>query len=401
MTFNRFLDTILAASIPKPGTHKQNESPWLFLDAAHTIFEVGRRRVYEGKLSDVSNSVTDDLSIGSVRVMLEELPKWKVLSEILQEIEQDIYHTSYQKDNSYGATLIMCADQFTAQQLREYLQDDHSRNTDAGSSETDEPTSQGAVILRRKFASYLRWKRALSKVSSSFSHTESDRNGPEQTKTGSGKGKPPPSKRRRMRGSSGYRDGSSKAQNQVASKTTDRDDHIAQVLEDLRQVEQGTTDTPDLMVDVLEDMESYFHLYDFNELVIVHPYDGDMDEHILEEIKPRYIIMYEPDPAFIRRIEVYRSSHSERTVKVYFLYYGGSVEEQRYLSAVRREKDAFTKLIRERGVSRTPTLILVKKLFIGLQYSRTWRLRLIIIKPMIHKSVSYAQSTPELLVEAV
>lgn len=76
-----------------------------------------------------------------------------------------------------------------------------------------------------------------------------------------------------------------------------------------------------------------------------------MDEHVLEELRPRYIIMYEPDAAFIRRVEVYRSSHQERNVRVYFMYYGESVEEQRYLSAVRREKDAFTKLIHERGVS--------------------------------------------------
>ena len=33
------------------------------------------------------------------------------------------------------------------------------------------------------------------------------------------------------------------------------------------------------------------------------------------------------------------------------MYYGGSVEEQRYLSAVRKEKDAFTRLIKEKGVS--------------------------------------------------
>jgi hypothetical protein len=34
---------------------------------------------------------------------------------------------------------------------------------------------------------------------------------------------------------------------------------------------------------------------------------------------------------------------------VFFLYYANSVEEQRYLSAVRKEKDAFTRLIREKG----------------------------------------------------
>lgn len=97
-------------------------------------------------------------------------------------------------------------------------------------------------------------------------------------------------------------------------------------------------------------MEDYYELYDMNDLVMIHPYDGDMDERILEEARPRYIIMYEPDAAFIRRVEVYRSSHTDRNVRVYFMYYGGSVEEQRYLSAVRREKDAFTKLIKEKGV---------------------------------------------------
>jgi hypothetical protein len=28
-----------------------------------------------------------------------------------------------------------------------------------------------------------------------------------------------------------------------------------------------------------------------NDLVIIHPYDGDMDERVLEEVKPRYVIM--------------------------------------------------------------------------------------------------------------
>lgn len=83
--------------------------------------------------------------------------------------------------------------------------------------------------------------------------------------------------------------------------------------------------------------------------MLVLPYDGDMDDRVLEEMRPRFIIMYEPNPSFIRRVEVYRASHPARTLKVYFLYYANSVEEQRYLSAVRKEKDAFTRLIREKG----------------------------------------------------
>lgn len=33
------------------------------------------------------------------------------------------------------------------------------------------------------------------------------------------------------------------------------------------------------------------------------------------------------------------------------MYYGNSIEEQKYLAAVRKEKDSFTKLIQEKGVT--------------------------------------------------
>jgi DNA excision repair protein ERCC-4 len=98
-----------------------------------------------------------------------------------------------------------------------------------------------------------------------------------------------------------------------------------------------------------DDFEDFFELYDNDNVVVVLPYDGDMDDRILEEMRPRFVIMYEPNPAFIRRVEVYRACHPNRHLKVYFLYYENSVEEQRYLSAVRKEKDAFTRLIREKG----------------------------------------------------
>ena len=54
-----------------------------------------------------------------------------------------------------------------------------------------------------------------------------------------------------------------------------------------------------------EDSEDYFELYENDDLVLVLPYDGDMDDRVLEEMRPRYIIMYEPNPSFIRRVEVH------------------------------------------------------------------------------------------------
>lgn len=124
---------------------------------------------------------------------------------------------------------------------------------------------------------------------------------------------------------------------------------VADLMEEVQMLEEETHQKADIVADPLEDMDEYFELYDMQELVVIHAYDGDQDEHVLEEIRPRYIIMYEPDASFIRRVEVYRSSHNDRNVRVYFMFYGGSVEEQRYLASVRREKDCFTKLIKERA----------------------------------------------------
>ena len=49
VSFNRHLDTILAAHTPPPGSTRQNQSPWLFLDAAHTIFDTAKTTCIYGQ----------------------------------------------------------------------------------------------------------------------------------------------------------------------------------------------------------------------------------------------------------------------------------------------------------------------------------------------------------------
>ena len=55
--------------------------------------------------------------------------------------------------------------------------------------------------------------------------------------------------------------------------------------------------------------ESYFGLIQPEDLVIIRPYSGEEDEATLQDIRPRFIVMYDPDPAFIRRVEVGRHLH--------------------------------------------------------------------------------------------
>ncbi|EFQ85442.1 hypothetical protein CFE70_003519 [Pyrenophora teres f. teres 0-1] len=355
VNFVKYLDTVLAASQPPPGSTKQNQSPWLFLDAADTIFTTAKRRVYTGKLSNAELANASNAVPESLHPVLEEFPKWTQLAEILQEIEQDAYFNPTPQDSSNGSILIMCGDQGTASQLREYLQTMYVKPEGVADEEEEGYEPSGKFMMRRKLRNYLTWKRDFSKFSAAlFSenqkaiNTSTDKNAQSGMRQTSGR--PPPNKRRRVRGGGNAAAGPSRTDAGAVRTAGDRDAHIASLMAELEPTEIEAAQKPgEVGFDPLDNMESYYELFDMNSLIVVHPYSGDLDEHILDETKPRYVVMYEPDAAFIRRIEVYRSSHTDRTVKVFFMYYGGSVEEQRYLSAVRREKDAFTRLIKERA----------------------------------------------------
>ncbi|KAF2737514.1 DNA repair endonuclease XPF [Polyplosphaeria fusca] len=350
--FNKYLDTVLAASQPPLGSNKQNQSPWLFLDAADTLFTTAKKRVYAGKISNTDLANDRNAVPDSLQPVLEELPKWAHLAEILQEIEQDSYLNPAPRDSSNSAILIMCGDQGTCRQLREYLQTMYVKpegSEENDSKESSEPSA--SFMMRRKLRNYLNWKRDFSRISAAlFSENEKAINGSTDQRVQSGKGsRAPPNKRRRVRGGGAAGSGATRTEMGAVRTAGDRDAHIASLMAELQPTEVETMQKAEIGLDPLDNMEDYYELFDMNDLIVVHTYDGDLDEHVIEETKPRYVIMYEPDAAFIRRIEVYRSSHTDRTVKVFFMYYGGSVEEQRYLSAVRREKDAFGRLIRERG----------------------------------------------------
>lgn len=348
VSFNKFLDTVLAASRPAAGSTRQNQSPWLFLDAAHTLFDTAKKRVYSGKLTD--GAATKD----GLNPVLEEMPKWSLLAEILEEIERDVYFNPSPQDESNGGILIMCGDQETCRQIREYLQTMHAGgDDDEEDGDEQEHRTSGKMMMRRKLRNYLGWKRDFARVSNNlFSENQKAIDG---TSTHSGgnsyRSRGPPNKRRRIRGGGSATSAPTRAANGSINVAGDKDAHIQSLMLELApdDNESNITSKVDIGSDPLDDMEDNYELYEMKDVIVVHPYDGDMDDHLLEEIKPRYVVMYEPDAAFIRRIEVYRSSHANRQVRVYFMYYGGSVEEQRYLSAVRREKDSFAKLIRERS----------------------------------------------------
>ncbi|EAS30298.2 DNA repair protein (rad1) [Coccidioides immitis RS] len=361
----KYIDTVIAAHSPPPGYTKQTYSPWLYLEAAHVLLQTARSRVYRGKL-DTRAKLSDPLSKipASLEPVLEEQPKWSVLVDVLNEIDRDLHLNPRPSDDSNRTILIMCSDRKACRQVREYLhtmyvrvyaaKEGQSRVED--SSEDMESCPSAEFMMRRKLRDYISWKRDFAKVRNSLYGINAKQSQPTEVPgyTSATKDRKPEraplNKRRRVRGSSSAASNSGRAPNSTVQEETDDTTQVSTLLDGaLQPTKPEEAEKEDTVVDELHDMDDYYELLDMEDLVIIHAYDGDMDEHILEEARPRYIVMYEPDAAFIRRVEVYRSSHTDRNVRVYFMYYGGSVEEQRYLSAVRREKDAFTKLIKEKG----------------------------------------------------
>ena len=70
---------------------------------------------------------------------------------------------------------------------------------------------------------------------------------------------------------------------------------------------------------------------------------------VLEEMWPSFVVVLSPDIAVTRMLEVFKAQNAGVTLRVYYLSYADSVEEQRYLSEVRRETEAFKSLIENKA----------------------------------------------------
>ncbi|GLJ46967.1 hypothetical protein SUGI_0991250 [Cryptomeria japonica] len=87
---------------------------------------------------------------------------------------------------------------------------------------------------------------------------------------------------------------------------------------------------------------------------IAHYYALENDRLILDIVKPSYIVVYDPNMGFVREIEVYKAENPGKPLKVYFLFYENSTEEQKFEASIRRENNAFESLIRQKSMMMIP-----------------------------------------------
>ncbi|KAJ1579870.1 hypothetical protein NDA12_007357 [Ustilago hordei] len=374
VTFNSYLETILASSTTTlKGTTRQNQSAWLFMDAANVIFHEAKKRAYIwDDARDQQGPIPPE-----VEPVLEENPKWHLLQEVLDEVEQEIHFNIDASDSGAANTiLIMCGSERTSMQLRQII------------STMDEcpPGQPGKKLMHQLLRSYFFWKGGLGKLNAD--QREGQGNQQPGLSTNAAQGSSPQSgpinealkrklayqkgqqsaanKRRRQRGGSSAQHAAGRfssatdaaGQASLHAEAAHVSDFIASAAasgENGSSTLEAPIDAEQISDEIDEvEFDAFFGMLSMENLVVVRSYRGDQDDKVLQELRPRFVIMYDPDPAFVRRVEIYRSTNPGVGVRVYFLIYADSVEEQRYLSALRREKESFERLIREKSMMALP-----------------------------------------------
>ncbi|XP_067003038.2 DNA repair endonuclease XPF isoform X2 [Anabrus simplex] len=277
-------------------------SGWLLLDAAETLFLVAKQR---------TSGTPKNGKEGEVEP--EPCPKWKVLSEVLEEI-----NLIAQKDPSRTEkVLILVEDKRTCDQLKQYL-------------------LMGARNLLLHLYEKI-FKCRVPHKNTIAAAAEVNEDEPEPINE----------------------------DNTVEVKNEPEDDDALQDRYMLSQKPRSDSGDTEECEDMKIELSQYEEIKEESQLpeveqmkghppiIILQPAKKNDDPlaltKTLNELKPRFVVMYDVDMTAVRRLEVFNSLHPEIHLQVFFLIYGGSVEEQAYLTMLRREKEAFEFLIREKA----------------------------------------------------
>ncbi|XP_060207457.1 DNA repair endonuclease UVH1 [Lycium barbarum] len=385
VTYLKYLDSLRAS--------ESFRSVWIFAESSYKIFEYAKKRVYHfgrsdsGKLGQSKTASTkkrklndskmdeDQSTSAESRVVLEEVleepPKWKVLLDVLMEIQEERDKQASpgeEKDHlvdgdDNGIVLVACKDEHSCMQLEDcitngsqkvmreewekyllskvQLQALPKRNAKKAKGPKGFGVLDGVVAAspgkKAEVSSISKQEHdallaAASKVSKRINKDIVGEDDDQNHVDGGGfvKGK---GKGKKKKGSAGE-----KTNNDVAPNGNAIDGGCSDEVF-LRKHDQGL------------DAESSKEIKKLPPVVF---YALESDKKILDILKPSTIIAYHPDIAFVREVEIYKAENPSRKVKVYFLFYEESTEVQKFEASVRRENGAFESLIRQKSLMMIP-----------------------------------------------
>ncbi|KAK4364503.1 hypothetical protein RND71_015861 [Anisodus tanguticus] len=373
VTYLKYLDSLRAS--------ESFRSVWIFAESSYKIFEYAKKRVYHFGRSDrgklgLSKTVStkkrklndnkkdeDQSTSAESRVVLEEVleepPKWKVLLDVLMEIQEERdkqASSGEEKDhlvdgNDNGIVLVACKDEHSFMQLEDCITNgSQKQGTAAGIAKTHAKKAKGpkgfgvldgvvatspgkkaevSSISKQEHDALLAAALEVSKrINKDIIGDDDDQNHVDGGGFVKGKGKG-----MKKKGSAGEKNNNDVAPNDNAMESGCLDEVF------LRKHDQGL------------DAESSTATKKLPPVVF---YALESDTKILDILKPSTIFAYHPDIGFVREVEIYKAENPSRKVKVYFLFYEDSTEVKKFEASVRRENGAFESLIRQKSLMMIP-----------------------------------------------
>ncbi|KYQ90107.1 DNA excision repair protein 4 [Tieghemostelium lacteum] len=289
------------------------------------LFKSARDRVYK----QVLETKGDTKKVKTIPVLDSNI-KWNVLYQILQEIETE----NEKNDESPGNTIVFTKDEKTALQLQQYLQ--------LGDKQ----------FLNSKFNQFIEKYEMLQNSEGNnnnnnnrnsnyiptmkFSNRYNVRNNRKKQISETNK-----LKKKKLNGNDGtslFDLGVSVIDNEIGKGGIPRPRIVDTGL-------GGSIDDGSMEVEISNHSFNEFYRMLPPPYVIIHP--GSLN--ILDEVRPKFIILYDIDLALIRMIECYKAENTGNPIRLYVMFYKNSIEESYYISTTQREKQAFEKLIHEKS----------------------------------------------------
>ncbi|KAI9089266.1 hypothetical protein K1719_029545 [Acacia pycnantha] len=409
ITFLRYLDTLRVS--------ESFRSVWIFAEGSYKIFDYAKKRVYrlersDGvKLNESNKSVKSnkrkckedgkDREEGSsskssntglaLEEVLEEAPKWKVLREVLEEIEEERQKQGVSGEEvliegevtDNGIVLVVCKDERSCLQLEECI--------------INSPKKVMAEEWRKYLLSKLQLRDAVHQkkkpkdpkgfgvldgvtpmapvqnVEASISRQERDAllaaaSGIKNLAEKDCMIENPPGldsggrKRQKGKGKADSKNGpvpdygsgvhSSKKASTSDNLRISNSKNNGQ-REETNPVDAGGTAVDNFVLQRHTNVDATGSM-NAKPLPPVHFYALESDHPILDVLQPSIIIVYHPDMTFVREIEAYKSENPSKRLKVYFLFYEDSTEVQKFEASIRRENGAFESIIRQKSMMMIP-----------------------------------------------
>ncbi|XP_067634879.1 DNA repair endonuclease XPF isoform X2 [Eurosta solidaginis] len=370
MISNIYHDAVAAYALTKryrTTEYALSNSGWTLLDSAEQIFKLSKERVYNAQ--------------GEFEP--EPCPKWKYLAEILKvEIPGDMKR-SHPDSVVPPKVLILCQDTRTCFQLRQFLTQGGERFLLFAAMQHEIPIGKLADCYNKlknvkeienaltQFEKTLSSKNTSTQKMNSTQQNAKENDVLKNEASDSEQSTPMDELTQLLTGADGDEDLAAKYFQEsymlTITQLSDADEAFTYAGADANA--SGATGTSNMDTSVfepfpeLEDLDITAAVAARKQpLICIQTFkterEGAMSlDRILDEIQPQYVIMYHCNVTAIRQLEIFearqRRAPKDR-MRVFFLLHARTVEEQSYLTSLRREKQAFEMIIETKRVMVIP-----------------------------------------------